>query len=63
LGEKYTKCNKINNKSENFRGARLLLGGLRPPLVAGLTNIITDILTLFVASIVLNGHVKMIDLL
>jgi len=29
-GQKYTKYNKINNNSENFRKARLLPGGLRP---------------------------------
>jgi len=26
--QKYTKYNKINNNSENFRGAKLLLGGI-----------------------------------
>jgi len=31
---KYTKYNKRNNNSVNFRGTKLLLG---PPLVAGLT--------------------------
>jgi len=30
-GQKYTKYNKINNNSENFMGARLLLGVLRSP--------------------------------
>jgi len=38
-GSKYTKCNKINNNSANFRvGAKLPLGrNLSPgPLVAGL---------------------------
>jgi len=38
LGQKYTKCNKINNNSENFRGSRFLPGGIHHPalLVAGL---------------------------
>jgi len=43
LGGKYTKCNKINNNSENIRAARLLPGGRAfaplppfPPIVAGL---------------------------
>jgi len=32
LGEKYTKYNKINYNSENFRGAKLLLGvGAKTP--------------------------------
>jgi len=30
-GQKYTKYNKIDNNSENFKGARLLPGGLRSP--------------------------------
>jgi len=29
-GQKYTKYDKINNNSENFRRAKLLLGGLCP---------------------------------
>jgi len=29
-GQKYTKYNKINNNSENFRGARLLPEGFAP---------------------------------
>jgi len=31
LGGKYIKYNTLSNYPENFRGARLLLGGLRPP--------------------------------
>jgi len=30
-GQKYTNYDKINNNSENFRGARLLPGGASPP--------------------------------
>jgi len=30
-GQAYTNYNKINNNSENFRGARLLPGGHSPP--------------------------------
>jgi len=31
-GQEYTKHNKINNNSKNFRGARLLLGGSSLPI-------------------------------
>jgi len=40
-GQKYTKYNKRNNNSENFKGARLLPGALSPSdsyLVAGLSE-------------------------
>jgi len=30
-GAKYTKYNKINNNSENFKGTRFLLGNFEPP--------------------------------
>jgi len=36
-GAKYTKYNKLNNNSKNFRAAKLLLGKALPPLVAGLS--------------------------
>jgi len=32
-GQKYTKYNKINNNSENFRGARLCQGSFTPPVL------------------------------
>jgi len=31
-GQNYAKYNKLNNNSEKFRGARLLPGGVSPPL-------------------------------
>jgi len=33
-GQKYTKHNKINNNSKNFRGKRLLPGGIRSPALS-----------------------------
>jgi len=33
---KYTKYNKINNNSENFKGCKIAARGAQPPLIVGL---------------------------
>jgi len=43
-GQKYTKYNKMNNNSENFRGGKIAATGLSS-LVAGLRNTLAALLT------------------